>query len=215
MSKNFFFHSLCFNFEFVLKFLTLGSIFFGFIFFEYFIGLGNFSFYNSLFFLESNDCSSLLSAEFLVYYLKLLPFFLGIISKIFLSYYLLKFNYFKYFFNKKIFTLFFFFSEKWYFDLIYNKYVSNFIFFLSYQLIIKSIDKGLLEVFGVFSFKFFVKILSFFFSRLHLGVLYHYCLFLLLEVFSKYPLFLKYSIIFFFTSNFNFLIKFINNKFFI
>lgn len=70
--------------------------------------------------------------------------------------------------------MFSFFSKKWYFDLVYNRYLVDFFFKLAYRGTFKSIDKGLLEHFGPSGVqKLFYK-LSYYFHVFQTGYVYSY-----------------------------------------
>ena len=47
--------------------------------------------------------------------------------------------------GKKVYN---FLNKKWFFDKVYNEYVSQFFFTISYTITYKIIDRGIIEVFG-------------------------------------------------------------------
>jgi len=115
---------------FSLCILCLGSIFIGYITKDIFIGFGNFTFYKTIF---NNPIFNLnILSEFIPIEFKLIPVFssfLGIILSITIYSFFIK--YFIIIQKNVIFLKFYyFFSKKWYFDVIYNKFLVNFILFL-------------------------------------------------------------------------------------
>jgi hypothetical protein len=53
-------------------------------------------------------------------------------------------------FFQKFVTVFSFLSNKWYFDVIYNRLINYNILHFSYEVTFKTIDKGVLEIVGPF-----------------------------------------------------------------
>lgn len=181
LNKNFFMHPVNLQFISVLFILSFSSLFFGYLFCEFFLGIGNFVFFSSLFFLELNNLDSLISVEFLNNFNKLLPLIFGLCCKIFIYMYFFLFKKFN-LFIKFFFNFCYFFSEKWYFDLIYNFFIAKFFYDFAYFFVLKFIDKGFLEFFSLSFFKFFFLSLRNIVVKIHAGVILHYCACLLLEV---------------------------------
>jgi len=128
--------------------LTIFSCLFGFIFKDLFIGFGSDFWITSIFFLPSNY--TILDIEFIGVTYKLLPLILSVLS-FFLVYTI--YSYYLYFFYalKKIKSfqyVYTFFNKKWYFDRIYNQYISQNILNKSYFLTYQIIDRGLIEQIG-------------------------------------------------------------------
>jgi NADH-ubiquinone oxidoreductase chain 5 len=127
-----------------LIFLVFGSLFSGFFFKDMLAGVGSVFFSNTIVLTTSNV--NLFDFEFIPLKIKLLPTFLGIIG------FLLSFFFYSlsklFFINLFFFRVYTFFTHKWYFDHIYNYYIGHFIFWLSYSLTYKIVDKGFLEFFG-------------------------------------------------------------------
>jgi NADH-ubiquinone oxidoreductase chain 5 len=159
---------------FVFLILFFISLFSGFIFFDFFMGLDKeFLLFNVI----SKTYNNFIEYEFNFYLYKLFPFIfsvLGIICGL----------YFYYFINNK-FTInilniniykniYDFFVNKWFFDLLYNRFFIDNIFKFSYNVTYKLIDKNLLEIFGVNLIYYFVYKISFFFKNYFSTYLYIY-----------------------------------------
>ena len=135
----------------VLGLLAIPSMFVGYFGRDLFIGLGTDFWGNSLFCLPFN--LSIIDAEFMSTSTKIMPLLLSMLGGV-LSFVLYR-DY-----NDKLFTtwktsllgrkLYTFFNRKWFFDKIYNEYVSQNILDLGYHFTYKSIDRGLIESLGPF-----------------------------------------------------------------
>nr|YP_009295185.1 NADH dehydrogenase subunit 5 [Dasya binghamiae]AOH77197.1 NADH dehydrogenase subunit 5 [Dasya binghamiae] len=163
---------------FPLIVLSIGSIFVGYLFKDFFIGLGtdtwNFSIFfypNNIFFLES---------EYLKIYLKWLPFILSLLGIIFTS--LINIQIVKFKLTKFNFLLSFFVSKKWYFDIIYNKLIVFPLLNFGYSTSFKNLDRGFIELIGPFGLSIIVQKVSLLFSRLQTGQLTHYIFFIVLSL---------------------------------
>jgi NADH-ubiquinone oxidoreductase chain 5 len=73
--------------------------------------------------------------------------------------------------GKKIYS---FFNKKWFFDKIYNEYISQFFFTISYTVTYKIIDRGIIEIFGPIGLSSFITQKALYISKLQTGYLYHY-----------------------------------------
>jgi NADH-ubiquinone oxidoreductase chain 5 len=161
--------------------LCIGSIFFGYVFKDFFIGFGtdiwNTSLFNhpfNLYFLES---------EFLTLHLKWLPFYLsllGIVSTSILNLHLLQFKHVN--FLQYLFKTLFFISKKWYFDVLYNKLIVFPILKFGYIVSFKNLDRGFIELCGPFGFSFIIPKLSLTFSKFQTGQITHYIFFMILSI---------------------------------
>ena len=108
-----------------LLILCFGSIFVGFIAKDLFLGLGVDTWNSSLFQLANHV--SFFEAEFLPFYVKLIPFFFsmaGVASAI-LIYQIYENKLVELVVYKKIYYIYSFLIRKWYFDVIYNHYIVN------------------------------------------------------------------------------------------
>jgi proton-translocating NADH-quinone oxidoreductase chain L len=130
--------------------LSLLSICVGFLCKDLFIGFGTNFWGSSIFIIPYNYTLS--DIEFIDIKYKVLPLVVTILGALF-SYFLYRYQTLDYFLIKKspVFKLFYnFFNKKWYFDRIYNQFISqnalDFGYFYSY----KTIDRGLIEKIGPF-----------------------------------------------------------------
>ena len=78
--------------------------------------------------------------------------------------------------GKKIYN---FFNKKWFFDKVYNEYISQFFFTVSYTITYKIIDRGIIEVFGPMGLSSIITKKAFYISKLQTNYLYHYTFFML------------------------------------
>jgi NADH-ubiquinone oxidoreductase chain 5 len=166
-----------------LFFLSFFSIFFGFIFKDLFVGIGNDTWLTSIS-ASSNKNLIILESEFLSFLIKNIPFFFSVFGILFVCVFFYFFDLFlsRHFFFKKYFIFFYnFFTYKWYIDCIYNKIFVKFFFNFSY-LYVKNIDRGLLELIGplgaVRSLNFLTKIIK----NLQTGFLYNYIFIFIISI---------------------------------
>jgi NADH-ubiquinone oxidoreductase chain 5 len=73
--------------------------------------------------------------------------------------------------GKKVYN---FFNKKWFFDKVYNEYVSQFFFTISYTVTYKVIDRGVIEIFGPMGLSSLITKKASYISKLQTGYLYHY-----------------------------------------
>lgn len=135
-------HDAPFYISCALMILAVGSIYFGYVFKDLFTGLGSNFFSQSIFI---NPQSKLTSSEFIPHIIKLAPLF-GTLLAICLA------NIF-YFHNLsfwgKIFNRFYSFaSYKWYFDVVYNRFINIPLLQFSRTHLFELGDKGIFEIFG-------------------------------------------------------------------
>lgn len=129
-----------------LAFLAVGSIFLGYLTKDIFVGVGTPFLDHSILILPQRNAMYL--AEFLPFTIKNLPLFLGLLSlAAILSMYSLLRKY-SLVYNPVLNQIQWFLSYKWYFDLIYNRYVNNSLLHLGYRVTYKALDKGLIEALG-------------------------------------------------------------------
>lgn len=146
-----------------LTVLGLFSIFAGYLIKDLFIGLGSPVWFNSFGSFHHADVD-LFVAEFIPSFLKMLPVYLSItVSVLFYFYYASVFRTEKLAFLplyayevgsgvarsflKLFHYIYSFFIKKWYFDLVYNRFVSFGVLNLSYT-VFKKVDRGLFEYMG-------------------------------------------------------------------
>jgi NADH-ubiquinone oxidoreductase chain 5 len=161
--------------------LAIFSIFFGYISKDIFIGLGSDFFSdNSIFIHPIREI--MLNTEFAVpTFFKLLPLFFTIIlsilaiilseiiPKIIINFKLSRLGY----------NIFSFFNQRFYIELIYNKYITNFVLQLGGQTT-KILDKGSVELLGPFGLEKGLLALSKSISTLDTGVITSYALYILI-----------------------------------
>ena len=152
--------------------LSIGSIFSGYVFRDLFIGLGSDGFKNSI--SVSNVHVNLLDAEFIPYFFKAIPLCfstLGILIAL-LTYQKLTYYYSKLWIN--IIPVTNFLSKRWFFDIIYNKFIGFPILRYSYSIFFKIIDKGILEWVGPTGIYIFLKKTTKNVKTLQTGYIYTY-----------------------------------------
>nr|YP_209597.1 NADH dehydrogenase subunit 5 [Heterostelium pallidum]AAU00612.1 NADH dehydrogenase subunit 5 [Heterostelium pallidum] len=133
-----------------LVILSVCSIFIGYICKDLFVGLGTNVWNNSFFFYPFNNL--ILESEVLQRELKLLPlmaFFYGLIIPIIFHFYESNKNIQTLKLNSFMKETYVFFLRKWYFDYMARLFVILPFFYLSYEVMNKSFDKGLWEKIGV------------------------------------------------------------------
>jgi NADH-ubiquinone oxidoreductase chain 5 len=161
--------------------LAIFSIFFGYLTKDIFIGLGtNFFSDNSLFIHPNHEI--MLDTEFAVPILfKLLPFILtvllSIISIVFTEFFPKLLINFK--FSKLGYNIFSFFNQRFFIELIYNKYIVEFIFKLGGQTT-KFLDKGSIELLGPYGLEKGLINLSNNINNLSTGIITTYALYILI-----------------------------------
>jgi NADH-ubiquinone oxidoreductase chain 5 len=161
--------------------LAIFSIFFGFLTKDIFIGLGTSFFSDNSLFIHPNH-EIMLDTEFAVPVIfKLLPFIFTILLSLFsvlLSEFLpnLLIN-FK--FTNIGYNIFSFFNQRFYVELIYNKYIVEFVLKLGGQTT-KNIDKGSVEFIGPYGLERGLLNLSNSIGNLSTGVVTSYALFILM-----------------------------------
>ena len=175
-------HESSFFITFPLIILGILSIFVGYFFKEFFIGLGNTSWNNVMFFWPKFNYY--IESEFLPIFSKWIPFFFtlgGFLVASFLNlsgvqviYYIKNFNF-----------LFFIVNKKWFFDFFYNKFIVYSILNFGYTISYKNIDRGFLELIGPVGLTSIIKKSFSILNSLHTGQLTHYLFF----IFSSFFLF--------------------------
>lgn len=126
--------------------LSLCSIFIGYLTKDMFLGLGTNFWQTAIFNLTNNVI--VLNGEFMPFHIKLLPLYFSFLGAFFIYYnnYLLNsLNYFKIVLMFK--NIYIFFIKKWYFDVIYNKYIVIPVLNLGF-FTFKDIDRGFIEIIG-------------------------------------------------------------------
>ena len=156
--------------------LALCSIFIGYVFKEYFLGLGNNCWNNTIFIWPTHNY--VIESEFLNVGLKWIPFvftLLGFFLATFLNLINLRFlNYLNY-----LHPIFFLLNKKWYFDFFYNKFVVYPLLAFGYIISYKNLDRGFIELVGPVGVSFLVRKLSLFLNYLQTGQLTHYVFYII------------------------------------
>lgn len=154
--------------------LSIGSIFIGYCTRDMIIGVGTDFWGNALFTHPQN--LTMLEAEFIPHYIKLTPVILSNLGAIsaFLLYknhstelYKLKTNSF----GRSMYT---FLNRKWFFDKVYNEYITQHVLSFGYQTTYKLIDRGLFEFIGPLGITRTVWENGRLFTSLQTGFVYHY-----------------------------------------
>ncbi len=159
-----------------LLILSIFTLIIGFITKDLFIGMVSL-FWQQAFILPNDFIDN---SEFLDIKLKLIPFFGTMIGVVFSIIFYKKFYFYKntfFFFllyNYYLRNISFFFGKKWLFDYIYNKYISKIILSLGYDVILKNIDRGIIELFGPLGLVRNFFFLSNQIARIQSGFIYHY-----------------------------------------
>ena len=165
-----------------LTILSVLSILIGYLTKDLFIGFGT-QFWGSSIFINPQNYL-LLDIEFINLFYKLFPLIvtlLGIFSAYFLySYELLSFLKVK---KTKLFKVIYnFISKKWFFDRMYNQFVSQNFLYLSYSLSYKDLDRGLLEILGPVGIIKTLNILNKYLKTYSSGNISHILFLLLLSI---------------------------------
>lgn len=158
---------------FPLAVLAFGSIAIGFLTRDMFIGLGTDFWNSSIFILPSHI--NIIDAEFLPTLIKIGPVICSLCGML-LAFYLYHFN-LKFFYRSKTsylgILLYNFLNRKWFFDKVYNEFISQSILHISYFKTYKLIDRGIIELFGPFGISNLIINLSRILSKLHTGFIYN------------------------------------------
>ena len=152
--------------------LSLGSIFIGFITKDMFIGLGSNFWNTAIFNLNTNIIS--LNGEFMPYHIKLLPLYFSFLGSFFIyfnNYLFMQYNFFK--INLSFKNLYTFLIKKWYFDIIYNKFIVLNILSLGF-FSFKEIDRGFIEIFGPLGLVRLFKVIINKVNIIQSSFVYHY-----------------------------------------
>jgi NADH-ubiquinone oxidoreductase chain 5 len=144
------------------------------------IGMGTNFWSNALFVLPQN--SVLLESEYIPQVQKFVPFLFTILGAalayvfnildIFTSYSIKMTSIGKY--------LYTFLNKRWFFDKIYNDYISQVAMIFGYTISFKTLDKGSFEILGPAGIASTFLKLTKYFSRLQSGLLYHYAVVMLI-----------------------------------
>ena len=176
-------HEGSWRMSFPLFLLALLSIFIGFFTKDLFIGFGTNFWMASIFVLPQNYVIS--DIEFLNTFFKQLPLILTL-SGVFFALYMYIYNMKEFFFIKKLESfkfLYTFFNKKWYFDKLYNKYLSQNFLYYSYHFSYKNLDRGILEEYGPYGLTNLLGKISEYLKYYQSGNLFHYLFLMIFSIF--------------------------------
>lgn len=157
-----------------LAVLSIPSIFIGYLSKDMIIGLGTGFWGNSIFVLPEH--MNLIDAEFIEHQFKILPVALSLLGAV-LSFILYSF------FNNVLFKLklsytgkrfYNFLSKKWFFDKVYNEFITQELFKFSYYKSYKLIDRGIIEILGPMGLSSMISKNASTIAKLQSGSIYHY-----------------------------------------
>jgi len=162
--------------------LVIFSIFTGYLTKDMFVGLGN-DLWHSAIFIKSNH-ELQVDSEFLPFYLKLIPLgfsFTGIVSSLlfYTKYTNIIYTLKQFSFLRQITE---FFTKKWYFDIVYNWFGARAALNLGYNITFKTVDRGLLELFGPLGIKLTINNFINKFKHIQSGYIYNYALIITISV---------------------------------
>ena len=175
------------------------------------VGVGS-NFFGSAIFTHINNMN-IFDAEFIPVFYKILPVilsFFGVISAYLLYvlqsnllYQIKISNYGKKFYN--------FLNRKWFFDKIYNEYLTQFFFKFGYSISYKFVDRGIFEILGPTGLSNLALKIGSNLHKMQTGFIYHYTLLILIGVtvlfgFRQIWLFYEYNLDFFIDFNIFFLL---------
>jgi len=162
-----------------LLILSFGSIFIGYFTKDMIVGVGTNFWGNAIYTAPQNTI--LLDAEFLPPFIKLIPviFSLGGAFTSFFCYSVYSNTLYIWKLNNLGQILYNFFNRKWFFDKIYNDTLVQYSLIFGYNTTYKTVDRGLIEIFGPFglSQKLYNKSLQL--SKFQTGLVYDYALYML------------------------------------
>lgn len=162
--------------------LSIPSILIGFYSKDMIIGLGSDFWGNAIFVTAEN--MNRIDAEFITHIFKILPVILSLLGSI--SAFLIYSSGRNLLIQLKLSTfgrnLYNFLNKKWFFDKVYNEYIGQFFFTLSYNVTYKTVDRGIIEVFGPMGLSSIISKKAFNLYRLQSGYLYHYTFLILVTI---------------------------------
>lgn len=160
-----------------LSILAVGSIFFGYLAKDLFAGIGSPFLDHVLLILPGHN--SFFVAEFLPFYIKNLPFFLSLLSIMLVILLYRSLSRYALMYHPLMRKVHRFLSYKWYFDLLYNRYINLPILRFAFRVPFELIDKGVIELVGPrgLYFSFFRGSLKS--KEYQTGVIYQYAFYIL------------------------------------
>nr|YP_009317641.1 NADH dehydrogenase subunit 5 [Pterocladiella musciformis]AOX49093.1 NADH dehydrogenase subunit 5 [Pterocladiella musciformis] len=169
-----------------LLILAVGSIFIGYLTKDFFIGFGTNFWNSSIFILPYN--ANFIESEFLEVQIKWLPFLLstfGIILATIINlsrfYILINWNFHNFFA--------FLINKKWFWDFIYSRFFIYPILTFGYNITLKNLDRGFIELAGPYGVMNFIPTWANLIKKLQTGQITHYIFFMILGLCSFFILF--------------------------
>ena len=167
-----------------LMLLALASIFVGYITRDMMIGLGTPFWSNALFVLPKN--SVIVESEFIPQFFKFLPLISTAIGAVFAYGFILSQSVLSY--KLKLSSLgrhlYTFLNKRWFFDKVYNDFISENALKFGYQVSFKTLDKGFFEIIGPAGIAQSFLLVAQYLHRLQSGLVYHYAVVMLLGIVS-------------------------------
>nr|YP_004062233.1 NADH dehydrogenase subunit 5 [Plocamiocolax pulvinata]ADR03249.1 NADH dehydrogenase subunit 5 [Plocamiocolax pulvinata] len=160
-----------------LAILCIGSIFLGYFTQDLFVGVGTDFWKNSIFILPKSI--HYIEAEYSFFILKWLPFIFsicGICIASIVNYYII----YSFLYYKINYYFLFLINKKWYFDIIYNRFIIYPLLKFGYVITFKNLDRGFIELIGPFGISKFIHKWSLVIILFQSGKLAHYIFFILL-----------------------------------
>lgn len=163
--------------------LCILSIFIGYLSKDLFIGFGT-DFWGSAIFVSPFKYA-LSDIEFIDLKYKILPLIITLLgaTSSFVLYKYATANYFVLKQNKTFISFYNFFNKKWYFDRIYNEFITQNALKTSYHYFYKTIDRGLIEKVGPFGIVSFINDISFNIKKAQTGFVTSYLTYFLIFLF--------------------------------
>lgn len=162
-----------------LLLLAFGSIFGGYLAKDMMIGVGTQFWSNALFVLPDNNV--LVESEYISQTQKLLPLF-STLAGAFLAY-AVNSSWVASIYTFKVASmgraLYTFLNKRWFFDKVYNDYISQPALNFGYQISFKTLDKGSFEILGPSGIAATALKITQYFTRLQSGMIYHYAVVML------------------------------------
>lgn len=154
--------------------LVVPSVLIGFYAKDMIIGFGSDFWGNAIF--TTTENMNRIDSEFITHIYKILPVILSL-SGATLSFLLYSFGS-KLLVQLKLSVLgkkiYHFFNKKWFFDKVYNEYIGQFFFTISYTITYKIIDRGIVEIFGPMGLSSIITKKATYIAKMQTGYLYHY-----------------------------------------
>ena len=196
--------------------LVVPSVLIGFYAKDMIIGFGSDFWGNAIF--TTTENMNRVDSEFITHIYKILPVILSLLGAT-LSFLLYSFGS-KLLVQLKLSVLgkkiYHFFNKKWFFDKVYNEYIGQFFFTISYTITYKIIDRVIIEIFVPMGLSSIITKKATYIAKMQTGYLYHYTFVILTGLtlilglrqfwtfvgsFTDFKIFILFFILSFFLSN--------------